>query len=132
MDTTFSFLKNAKSSLGESIYRHLNGDSFSAEGVLHTLDLSTEHNAVEIANRLEAAIHVWGCRRQLKQSQKFMKHTDLGGKHSWTIAKDNAMDAKRREILIRRAESLLLCLRQKFPGLRQSLLDMMKIQHNRV
>ena len=127
------FLKNAKSSLGETIYRHMIGESFCAEAMLHTLDLSTEHNAVEIANRIEAAIHVWRCRRPFRKSGKYTKHTDLTGKHSWVIMKDNnGMDTKRREILARRAESLLLCLKQKFPGLRQSLLDMTKIQFNRV
>lgn len=42
------------------------------------------------------------------------------------------MDADKRELLADRAESLLLCLKQWFPGLPQTTLDMSKIQYNKV
>lgn len=42
------------------------------------------------------------------------------------------MDAEKRELLADRAESLLLCLKQWFPGLPQTTLDMSKIQYNKV
>lgn len=123
--------KSGKTSLGETIYRHITSEYFSAEAVLCTLDLSTEHNAVEVANRIEAAIHVWRCRRRPKQTHKSTKHLEKNTKYSWGIVKEIVSDAERKEFLAGRAESLLLCLKQKFPGLRQSLLDMTKIQYNR-
>lgn len=42
------------------------------------------------------------------------------------------VDAEKRELLAERAESLLLCLKQRFPGLPQTALDMSKIQYNKV
>ncbi|MCO5614419.1 hypothetical protein L7F22_068701 [Adiantum nelumboides] len=126
-----SLPKTGRTSLGETIYRHITADYFSPEAVLCTLDLSTEHNAVEVANRIEAAIHVWRYRRHPKQAQKFRKPGDQSARHSWNIAKENAPDSEKRALLAGRAESLLMCLKQKFPGLRQSLLDMTKIQYNK-
>ena len=51
---------------------------------------------------------------------------------SWEMVKDLMVDSEKRELLADRAESLLLCLRQQFPGLPQTALDMSKIQHNKV
>jgi hypothetical protein len=42
------------------------------------------------------------------------------------------IDADKRELLADRAESLLLSLKQRFPGLPQTTLDMSKIQYNKV
>lgn len=39
---------------------------------------------------------------------------------------------KRGDLLVERAESLLLCLKRRFPGLTQSTLDANKIQYNKV
>ncbi|KAI5080850.1 hypothetical protein GOP47_0004033 [Adiantum capillus-veneris] len=126
-----SLPKSGRTSLGETIYRHISSDYFSPEAVLCILDLSTEHNAVEVANRIEAAIHVWRYRKHPKQVQKLRKRGDQSARHTWSIAKENAPDSEKRALLAGRAESLLMCLKQKFPGLRQSLLDMTKIQYNK-
>lgn len=48
------------------------------------------------------------------------------------MVKDLMVDAEKRELLAERAESLLLCLKQRFPGLPQTALDMSKIQYNKV
>lgn len=42
------------------------------------------------------------------------------------------VDADKRELFSERAESLLLCMKQRFPGLPQTTLDMSKIQYNKV
>jgi hypothetical protein len=46
--------------------------------------------------------------------------------------KDFVADENKHEQIADRAESLLLCLKQHFPGLTQTALDMNKIQYNRV
>jgi len=53
-------------------------------------------------------------------------------KSSWGIVRDLMGDAEKRELLADRAESLLLSLKQRFPGLSQTVLDMSKIQYNMV
>jgi hypothetical protein len=42
------------------------------------------------------------------------------------------VDMEKRELLAERAEGLLICLKQRFPGLTQTSLDMSKIQYNKV
>lgn len=117
--------KNGKASLGEALYRHITSEHFSAETLLSTLDLSSEHKAVDLANRLEAAVHVWRRRRHPQKTPRDTKQ------NSWGLVKEIVSDADRRELFAGKAESLLIGLRLQFPSLRQSFLDTTKIQHNR-
>ncbi|KAI6698356.1 hypothetical protein NL676_018475 [Syzygium grande] len=110
--------KNGRVCLGDIIYRYITSDQFSPECLLDCLDLTSEHQALEIANRVEASIYVWRKRTHSKPS-------------SWGLVKELMVDADKREFLADRAESLLLCLRQWFPGLPQTTLDMSKIQYNK-
>lgn len=100
------------------IYRYITSDQFSPECLLDCLDLSNEHVALEIANRVEASIYVW--RRSTYT------------KSSWDIVKDFMADGDKRELLAERAENVLLSLKQRFPGLSQTTLDTSKIQCNKV
>ena len=45
--------------MGDVIYRYITSDHFSPECLLDSLDLSTEYQALEIASRVEASVHVW-------------------------------------------------------------------------
>uniref|UniRef100_A0A2P2LH96 PRONE domain-containing protein n=1 Tax=Rhizophora mucronata TaxID=61149 RepID=A0A2P2LH96_RHIMU len=119
--------KSGKSCLGDIIYRYITGEQFSPECLLDCLDLSTEHHSLEIANRVEAAIHVWGQKDQKKHQNKAkVKHSPWGGKVKGLIA-----DAEKKNLLAQRAETLLQSLRLRFPGLPQTALDMSKIQYNK-
>ncbi|XWS43783.1 hypothetical protein CRYUN_Cryun16bG0133700 [Craigia yunnanensis] len=115
-----SLPKNGRVSLGDLIYRYISSDLSTPECLLDCLDLSSEHQAIEIANRAEASIYV---RRKKTYSKPVNNTTRSSSKSSW--------DADKREILADRAESLLLCLKQRFPGLPQTTLDMSKIQYNK-
>jgi hypothetical protein len=80
---------------------------------------------VEIANRVEASIYVWRRRGTAAKS--------AGTKSSWGIMKEMIMDTEKRgDLLAERAEGLLISLKQRFPGLTQTSLDMSKIQYNKV
>ena len=116
-------------SLGDLIYRYISSDLFTSECLLDCLDLSSEHQAIEIANRAEASIYVW---RKKTNSKPVNNTTRSSSKSSWELVKDLMVDADKREILADRAESLLLCLKLRFPGLPQTTLDMSKIQYNKV
>ncbi|KAF5737199.1 rop guanine nucleotide exchange factor 7 [Tripterygium wilfordii] len=120
--------KNGKASLGDIIYRYISSDQFSPECLLDCLDLSSEHQAIEIANRAEASIYVW---RKRSNSKPANTTTRSSSRSSWELVKDLMIDVDKRELLADRAESLLLCLKQQFPGLPQTALDMSKIQCNK-
>ncbi|XP_057983741.1 rop guanine nucleotide exchange factor 7-like isoform X2 [Malania oleifera] len=120
--------KSGKTCLGDLIYRYITSDQFSPERLLCCLDLSSEHQALEIANRVEASIFVW---RRRTVSKPINSTNRSASKSSWEIVKELMVDAEKRELLADRAESLLLCLKQRFPGLPQTTLDMSKIQYNK-
>ncbi|KHG21721.1 Rop guanine nucleotide exchange factor 1 -like protein [Gossypium arboreum] len=120
--------QSGRACLGDFIYRYVTSDQFSAECLLDFLDLSSEHVALEIANRVEASIYVWRRRSYSKPPVNPNRSTT---KSSWEIVKDMMVDGDKREYLAERAETLLLCLKQRFPGLTQTTLDTSKIQCNK-
>lgn len=124
-----NWLQNGKGSLGDLIHRYINCDKFSPECLLESLDLASEYHALDIANRVEASVYVW--RRRTCTKPSFSTNRS-NSKSSWEMVKDLVKDADRRELLADRAESLLLCLKQRFPGLPQTTLDTSKIQYNKV
>ncbi|KAM3404458.1 hypothetical protein ACQJBY_007511 [Aegilops geniculata] len=120
-----SLPKNGRATLGDIIYRYITSEQFSPDCLLDCLDLSSEYQAVEIANRVEAAVYVW--RRRGTAAAK-----SAGTKSSWGMVKDMIMDTEKRgDLLAERAEGLLISLKQRFPGLTQTSLDMSKIQYNK-
>lgn len=125
-----SLPKNGKESLGDIIYRYITAEQFSPDCLLDCLDLSSEHHTLDIANRIEATMHVWKQKLHSKHTHNG-KVIKPGSKSSWGKMKDLVGDAERRELLADRAKSLLLSLKQRFPGLSQTVLDMNKIQYNR-
>ncbi|XP_049933441.1 rop guanine nucleotide exchange factor 3-like isoform X2 [Nymphaea colorata] len=113
--------KTGKATLGEFIYKHITDpDHFSPGHILGCVDLSSDHNALDIANKVEASIYVWKRKGSLTYS-----------KSSWDMVKDLMVDGDKMEMLIDRAKSLLLCLKQRCPGLSQTSLDTSKIQYNK-
>ncbi|GAV56825.1 PRONE domain-containing protein [Cephalotus follicularis] len=123
-----SLPKNGRACLGDVIYRYVTSDQFSAECLLDCLELPSEHVALEIANRVEASIYVWRRRAHSKPPINPNRSTT---KSSWEMVKDLMVDGDKRDMLAERAENLLLCLKQRFPGLTQTALDTSKIQCNK-
>ncbi|KAG8367390.1 hypothetical protein BUALT_Bualt16G0067000 [Buddleja alternifolia] len=111
-----SLPKNGRASLGDSIYRSITDEFFDPQEFLSTVDLSAEHLVVDLKNRIEASIVIW---------ERKMHHMD--GKSGWS----SAVSLERRELFEERAETILLLLKHKFPGLPQSSLDISKIEYNK-
>ncbi|KAF9665129.1 hypothetical protein SADUNF_Sadunf16G0090000 [Salix dunnii] len=120
--------KNGKASLGDLIYRYISSDQFYPECLLNCLDLSSELQAIELANRVEASMYIW---RKKTNSKPVNSTNRTSSKSSWELMKELMIDIDKRDLLADRAESLLLCLKQRFPGLPQTTLDMSKIQYNK-
>lgn len=106
----------------------MTADKFSPECLLDYLDFSSEYTTLEIANRIEAAVHIWR-QKNLKRHSVDAKprKSSWGGK-----VKGFAGDIHRNKLLAYRAETLLQNLKMRFPGLPQTALDMSKIQYNKV
>ncbi|RLM64250.1 rop guanine nucleotide exchange factor 3 [Panicum miliaceum] len=112
--------KCGRAGVGDLIYRRMSfPGKFSPEYLLDCLEISSEHEALEAADRVEAAMHVW--RRKASQSHS---------RSPWSAVKD-LMESDKNVMLASRAEDVLLCLKQRFPGLSQTTLDASKIQYNK-
>ncbi|KAK7402296.1 hypothetical protein VNO78_14449 [Psophocarpus tetragonolobus] len=111
-----SLPKNGRASLGDSIYRSITVEFFDPDQFLSTMDLSSEHKILDLKNRIEASIVIW--KRKMNQKD---------GKSAW----GSAVSLEKRELFEERAETILLLLKHRFPGLPQSALDISKIQFNR-
>ncbi|GJM91400.1 hypothetical protein PR202_ga07764 [Eleusine coracana subsp. coracana] len=114
--------KSGRASVGDAVYRTMLGaDKFSPDYLLDKLDIESEHDALAMADKVEAAMYVW--RRKASASH---------GKARWSKVKELAADDDDKNVaLANRAESLLLCLKHRFPGLSQTTLDTSKIQYNK-
>ncbi|KAI5073366.1 hypothetical protein GOP47_0011379 [Adiantum capillus-veneris] len=124
--------KNGRSSLGEALYAMICSERFSPDALIASLNSTHEHNILELVNRVEAALYIWRRKLYIRHTQAHVKDGRTGSKGSWGLTKDGgATDLEKRELLSDRAESLLMLLRQKFPGLPQTILDMNKIQYNK-
>ncbi|KAG6500832.1 hypothetical protein ZIOFF_040689 [Zingiber officinale] len=111
-----SLPKNGRSSLGDAIYKSITTDDvFDPEEFLETLDLSTEHKIVDLKDRIEASVVIWR-----------KKMHDKEAKSSWS----STISLEKREQFEERAETILILIKQRFPGIPQSALDISKIQYN--
>ncbi|XVE98158.1 hypothetical protein REPUB_Repub03eG0081300 [Reevesia pubescens] len=111
-----SLPKNGRASLGDSIYKSITVEYFDSSQFLSTMDLSTEHKVLDLKNRIEASIVIW--KRKMNQKD---------ARSSW----GSGVSIEKRELFEERAETILLLLKQRFPGIPQSSLEISKIQENR-
>ncbi|TYI17179.1 hypothetical protein ES332_A07G005800v1 [Gossypium tomentosum] len=111
-----TMLINGRASLGDSIYKGITVDHFDPSQFLSTMDLSTEHKVLDLKNRIEASIVIW--KRKMHQKD---------GRSSW----GSGVSLEKRELFEERAETILILLKQRYPGLPQSSLDISKLQDNR-
>ncbi|XP_073128934.1 rop guanine nucleotide exchange factor 12 [Henckelia pumila] len=110
-----SLPKNGRASLGDSIYKSITDEHFDPNFLLSTLDLSSEHKILDLKNKIEASVVIW---------KRKMNSKDI--KSSW----GSAVSMEKRELFEDRAETILLILKHRFPGIPQSGLDISKIQYN--
>ncbi|KAI5428673.1 variant 3, Rop guanine nucleotide exchange factor 3 [Lathyrus oleraceus] len=116
--------KSGRGSLGDTIYNYMyTADMFSPDRLLDGLKISSEHEALDLADRVESSMYTWRRKACLSHS-----------KSSWKEVKD-LMDETDLEdknySLADRAEALLFCLKQRYPELSQTSLDTCKIQYNK-
>ncbi|KAL8521500.1 hypothetical protein ACS0TY_011861 [Phlomoides rotata] len=116
--------KSGKASLGEELYRILTVESVTVEEMINCLNLKSEHGALEAINRLEAAIFAWK-ERIAEQNVKSPVRT------SWSFVRDPISELDKMESIMRRAELLLLQIKNKYPNLPQTFLDVTKVQYGK-
>nr|VDC72448.1 unnamed protein product [Brassica rapa] len=123
METPESYIdslpKNGKASLGDMIYRMITLDMFDVEKFLLEMDLSSEHKILDLQDKIEASVVIW--KRKIVQKDN--------NKSSSPFSTNLSME--KRQLLEERAETILLLIKLRFPGISQSSLDISKIQFNK-
>ncbi|XP_061373532.1 rop guanine nucleotide exchange factor 3-like [Gastrolobium bilobum] len=116
--------KSGRASLGDTIYRYMHSaDKFSPDCLLDRLKISSELEALELTDKVESSMYTWRRKACLSHS-----------KSSWNKVKDLMADTDQSDknyILAERAETLLFCLKQRYPELSQTFLDTCKLEYNR-
>ncbi|XP_057997664.1 rop guanine nucleotide exchange factor 14-like isoform X2 [Hevea brasiliensis] len=107
--------KSGKANLGEELYKILAADSKTTEVKLSSLNLKSEHAALETINKLEAAIFAWKEKVAAQVSSKFPVRT------SWSFMSE----FDKIESLLDRAETLLRQVKAR------RFLEAKKIQYGR-
>lgn len=101
-------------------------ESTSGEEMVKSLNLKTEHSALETINRLEAAIFSWKERVMQEHNGKSPVRT------SRYFMKGNVSCMDKMEVLWDRAETLLKLLKTRYPNLPPTFLDATKVQYGKV
>ncbi|KAK9066087.1 hypothetical protein SSX86_015489 [Deinandra increscens subsp. villosa] len=107
--------KNGRASLGDSIYKNITVDAFDPDNFLLAMDLSSQQKIVDLKNKMEASVVIW--RRKM---------TNKDGKSGW----GSGVSIEKREQFEDRAETILLILKHRYPGIPQSALERSKIENN--
>ncbi|RAL50758.1 unnamed protein product [Cuscuta campestris] len=126
-----SLPKSGKECLGETLYNDISTGQLSPECLLDYLDLSSEYTASEIANRVETAMHIWRQKHHRKRKKKKKQLNPAKSGWGGTMKGLVGYSKEREKVLSERAESILRSMKLTLPGLRQTTLDMQKIQHNK-
>ncbi|KAI7728666.1 hypothetical protein M8C21_010232 [Ambrosia artemisiifolia] len=114
--------KSGKANLGDDLYRTLNAASSSR--MLSSLNIMSEHSALEIINKLEATIYSWKERITIDTTG-----TKCQARTSWSLK--GPLKLNKIKFLINRAEVLMQQIRNRYPNLPQTFLDVMKIQYGK-
>ncbi|CAH8353746.1 unnamed protein product [Eruca vesicaria subsp. sativa] len=114
-----SLPKKGRASLGDTIYRMLTLDMFDAEQFLLEMDLSSEHKILELKNKIEASVVIW--------KRKIVQKDNNKSSSPFSIT----LSMEKRQLLEERAGTILFLLKQVYPGISQSTLDISKIQFNK-
>ncbi|CAN6806283.1 unnamed protein product [Brassica oleracea] len=110
---TDSLPKKGKTSLGDFLYKSITDEYFDPGYFLSSMDLSTKHKVLDLKNRIEASMVIW---------KRKMNHKEQWG---------SFVSLEKRELFEVRVETILAMLKQKFPEILQSSLEISKIKNNK-
>ncbi|KAL5099776.1 hypothetical protein RYX36_004103 [Vicia faba] len=117
--------KSGKANLGLELHKVLTTESSCGEDILKSLNLKSEHMALETINKLEAVIF------SLKERTVEQVTGKSPARTSWSFVKGPLSEVDKTELLLDRAETLLQLLKIRYPNLPQTFLDAAKVQYGK-
>lgn len=137
MDLPESYLKalpkSSKKVMGDTPLKIITTEYCCFETLLSTLDCPSYHTLLSLANGLETLIHVWKFKINMRLKQALHPEgAACRATPTWGLSRDSSMKkVEKKKIYVQRAENLLMELRQRFPGLLQTSLELSKVQLNK-
>ncbi|KAL0663339.1 hypothetical protein Bca4012_100176 [Brassica carinata] len=111
-------MENGRASLGDQMYKNITVEFFDPDQFLNSMDMSSEHKILDLKNKIEASIIIW---------KRKMVQKDNKPSAPWA----SGVSLEKREVFEERAETILLILKHRYPGISQSSLDISKIQFSK-
>ncbi|XP_021736039.1 rop guanine nucleotide exchange factor 14-like [Chenopodium quinoa] len=118
--------KSGRACLGEELYKVIASGSSSASEIIDFLKLRSEHDALDIINKLEAAALAW--REKIKEQVSGIK-TPV--RKSWRFMKEPIPEVEKSESLLLSVDAILCQLKMRYPCLPHTFLDVTKIQYGK-
>ncbi|XP_047321541.1 rop guanine nucleotide exchange factor 14-like [Impatiens glandulifera] len=130
--------KSGKANLGEELYKLLSIEGMTGEEMVNSINLKSEHRALEMLNKLEAAAMVWGDRiitsHELQDGSNDHNYNIKSPiRTSWSsfMMKDPLAELDKKEFLMGQANALIKQLHITFPNLPPTFLHVIKIQYGK-
>ncbi|XP_045813776.1 rop guanine nucleotide exchange factor 14 [Trifolium pratense] len=117
--------KSGKANLGQELHKVLTAESNCGEDMLKSLNLKSEHTALETINKLESLIF------SLKERTIEQVCSKSPVRTSWSFVTGSISEFDKMELLLDRAETLLQLLKIRYPNLPQTFLDVAKVQYGK-
>eukprot|EP00250_Pteridium_aquilinum_P005395 c15495_g1_i1 orf=34-1602(-) len=128
-----SLPKSSKKAMGDTALRIITSEYCCFETLLSTLDCPSYRSLSNLANGLESLIHIW--KSKINNRLKQACHSEdmaCRATPTWGINRDSSLkNVEKKRNYVQRAQNLLMELRQRFPGLLQTSLELSKIQLNK-
>ncbi|XP_074270543.1 rop guanine nucleotide exchange factor 14-like [Silene latifolia] len=115
--------KSGRANLGEELYKIIASGSSSTLDMVDALKIRSEHDVLDIINKLEAAKLVW---KERNREQVGSNKTPL--RSSWSFVKEPSSEVDKTQSLLLRVDALLYQLKMRYPCLPHTFLDVTKIQ----
>ncbi|KAI5059929.1 hypothetical protein GOP47_0024349 [Adiantum capillus-veneris] len=125
--------KSSKKVIGDTPLKIITSEFCCFETLLSTMDCPSYRTLLNLANGLETLIHVW--KSKISSRLKQALHPEgmaCRATPTWGLSRDSSLKkVEKKKIYVRRAENLLMELRQRFPGVLQTSLELIKVQLNK-
>ncbi|MCO5600718.1 hypothetical protein L7F22_054833 [Adiantum nelumboides] len=125
--------KSRQKVIGDTPLKIITSEFCCFETLLSTLDCPSYQTLLSLANGLETLIHVWKSKISIRLKQApHPEGTACRATSTWGIGRDSSLKkVEKKKIYVQRAENLLMELRERFPGILQTSLELIKIQLNK-
>lgn len=122
-----SLPKSGRVSLGDELFKVMTSESVPTADIVDSLNLKSEHEALDTINKLENA--VLALKERIKELKVSNNRTPL--RTSWSFMKEPISEVDKTESMLLRVDALLHQLKMRYPCLPHTFIDVTKIRYGK-